>query len=143
PADPGTRALAREILAHPEGLPLVCLRGHVGAQVLAGDQPFPDPAGLPPTPHHSLTRLSRSAGGPLPALGIGSLAGPPTAPRPRPVWRTFCAHWHLCRGTPTRFWLEHELALVFGVGESPSADSADRLYDEISAKLAEPGFRPR
>lgn len=143
PADPGTRALAREILDHTEGLPLVCLHGHVDPAILADNQPFPDPASLLVTPDHYLTRMLRSAGVPLSALGVESRDGTPTETDPRQVWRRFCAHWHLFRGTPTRFWLEHELALVFGVREAPSADSADRIYEEISARLAEPGFRPR
>ena len=32
---------------------------------------------------------------------------------------------------------------IFGVTERPSADNADRLYDQIAARLAEPAFRPR
>jgi glucuronate isomerase len=139
PADPGTRDLARIILAATEGLPLVCMHGHVDAAVLADDTPFGDPASMLVTPDHYVTRLIHSAGVPLEALGIGSGA----ETDPRHIWRTFCEHWHLFRGTPSRFWLAHELVSVFGVRVAPSAETADLLFDEISGRLAEPGFRPR
>lgn len=142
PADPGTRGLARSILAAIETLPLVCMHGHVDADVLADDTPFGDPARLLITPDHYVTRLVHSAGVPLEALGISG-AGRPAETDPRRIWRTFCEHWHLFRGTPSRFWLTHELACVFGVRVAPGPDTADLLFDEISARLAEPEFRPR
>lgn len=145
PADPDTRAAAREIYAQTRGLPLLCMHGHVDAAVLARDQPFGDPASLLVTPDHYLTRMIASHGVPLADLGVPE-AGAGAAPGPadpREVWRRFCARWRLFRGTPTRFWLEHELVEVFGVRAAPSPESADVLYDEISARLAEPQFRPR
>ena len=139
PADPGTRSIARTIFAATEGLPLVCMHGHVDAAVLADDVPFSDPASMLITPDHYVTRLIHAAGVPLEALGVG-----PDAERdPRRVWRTFCAHWKLFRGTPSRFWLVHELVEVFGVTTPPSPETADRLYDELSERLAKPAFRPR
>ena len=42
-----------------------------------------------------------------------------------------------------RYWFDSELGDIFGVTERPSADNADTLYDQISAKLAEDAFRPR
>jgi glucuronate isomerase len=139
PAEPGTRALARRIYAATAGLPLVCLHGHVDVRILADDAPFADPASMLITPDHYVTRLIHSAGVPLEALGIG-----PDAQRdPRAIWRTFCEHWYLFRGTPSRFWLTHELVEVFGVDRAPSASAADALYDELAARLAEPEFRPR
>jgi glucuronate isomerase len=61
---------------------------------------------------------------------------------PRAIWRTFAQHWPLFRGTPTRFWLEHELAEVFGIRTRLSAATADDVYDQIAARLTEPRFRP-
>src|SRR5690606_38154809 len=139
PAEPGTRALARQIYAATADLPLVCMHGHVDARILADDVPFADPASMLITPHHYVTRLIHSAGVPLEDLGIGRDA----QRHPRASWRTFCAHWHLLRGTPSRFWLTHELVDVFGVRLAPSESTADALYDEIAVRLAEPGFRPR
>jgi glucuronate isomerase len=136
PADPATRALAREIFAATESLPLVCMHGHVDVEVLADDLPFGDPAALFITPDHYVTRLIHAAGVPLPALGVGAADADP-----RQIWRTFCAHWKLFRGTPSRFWLLHELTAVFGV--EPSFDQPDRLFDELTERLARPEFRPR
>ena len=47
------------------------------------------------------------------------------------------------RGTPVRYWLEAELAEIFGVTERPSAATADALYDQIADALVTPQFRPR
>jgi glucuronate isomerase len=141
PPDPATRTLAREIFAATEGLPLVCLHGHVDAAVLAEDTPFGDPATLFITPDHYVTRLIHAAGVPLEALGVGPADA--VERDPRQIWRTFCAHWPLFRGTPSRFWLVHELVEVFGVTTTPSAETADALYDELAAKLTQAAFRPR
>jgi glucuronate isomerase len=51
--------------------------------------------------------------------------------------------WHLFRGTPVRFWLEAELGEIFGVTERPSPETADSIYDQIAACLAQDAYRPR
>ena len=61
----------------------------------------------------------------------------------REIWRRFCSGWQLFRGTPSRLWLEHELVSVFGLTVTPSAETADELYDQLVAVLARPEFRPR
>lgn len=142
PAEARTRDIAREILAAIETLPLVCMHGHVDAEMLAHDTPFGDPASMLITPDHYVTRLVHSVGVPLEALGIPG-GDRPAECDPRRIWRTFCEHWHLFRGTPSRFWLEYELFNVFGVRVAPGPDTADLIFDEISARLAEPEFRPR
>ncbi|SDR28290.1 glucuronate isomerase [Thermostaphylospora chromogena] len=143
PAEPATRAAAREIYAATRDLPLLCMHGHVDAALLADDSPFPDPASLFVTPDHYLTRMLVSQGVPMEALGIPGSGDTPVERDPRAIWRRFCENWHLFRGTPTRFWLEYELLEVLGVSGLPSAQNADALYDEIAARLAEPEFRPR
>jgi glucuronate isomerase len=42
-----------------------------------------------------------------------------------------------------RYWLECELAEIFGVTERPAPGSADRIYDRIAERLAEDAFHPR
>lgn len=144
PSDPSRRGAARAIYDATRSLPLVCMHGHVEPAVLADDQPFTDPAELFVTSDHYVLRLIASQGVPLHALGVaGRGPGAPEPAGPRDVWRTFCSHWHLFRGTPSRYWIEHELADIFGVGVAPSAQSADLLYDELCARLTEPAFRPR
>ncbi|WP_426592553.1 glucuronate isomerase [Cellulomonas sp. McL0617] len=138
PADPATRTLAREILAATRDLPIVSMHGHVDAGLLARDEPFEDPASLLVVPDHYLVRMLVSQGVPHAALGVG-----PDAERdPRAIWRTFAAHWHLFRGTPTRYWLEHVLADVFDVDVRPSAQTADEIYEHLAMRLADADHRP-
>ena len=143
PAEPTVRAVARRIYAAARDLPLVCMHGHVPVELLADDRRFDDPARLLVVPDHYVTRMLVSQGVRLEELGISNGSGPAAEPDPRAIWRRFCAHWHLFRGTPSRYWLEHELVEVFGVAVQPSADTADELYDAISARLESPQLRPR
>ncbi|MFD1717607.1 glucuronate isomerase [Georgenia deserti] len=141
------RPLAKEIYAATAGLPLVSMHGHVDVGVFAQDRPFPDPAQLLVVPDHYLVRMVISQGQvSLPQMGVAPVdasAEVEVEQDPRAIWRRFCEHWHLFRGTPTRYWLEHELVEVFGVTRRPSAENADDLFDELSEILRRPEFRPR
>ncbi|RKS84218.1 glucuronate isomerase [Motilibacter peucedani] len=143
PADPATRAVARQIYASVRGLPIVSMHGHVDAGVLARDEPFSDPAHLLVVPDHYVTRMLVSQGARLEDLGVPRLDGGPVETDPRAVWRRFCAGWPLFRGTPSRLWLEQELHDVFGVRVAPSPETADDIFDAITDCLARPEFRPR
>ncbi|GAB3175479.1 hypothetical protein GCM10027059_49100 [Myceligenerans halotolerans] len=143
PADPTTRPVAREIYETTRGLPIVSMHGHVDVATFADDTPFPDPAQLFVVPDHYLTRMLVSQGTPLPALGVGPEGTPGLETDPRTIWRRFCAGWKHFRGTPTRYWMEHELVEIFGVTVRPSAETADAIYDQIATRLGESGFRPR
>jgi glucuronate isomerase len=109
--------------------------------VLLEDEPFPDPATLFVTPDHYVTRLLHADGVGLEALGVGQ--GPLSENASRHVWRRLCERWHLYRGTPVRFWLEAELAEIFGVATRPSAQTADAIYDQVAERLAQDAYRPR
>ncbi|MCB0913794.1 MAG: glucuronate isomerase, partial [Propionibacteriaceae bacterium] len=141
PADPALRGVAREIYASVRDLPIISPHGHVPAQWLADDQPFADPTSLLITPDHYVTRLLHASGIGLDRLGVGQAGFTPE--QSREAFRTLCAHWHLYRGTPVRFWLESELAEIFGLDIAPSAETADALYDALAERLATPAFRPR
>lgn len=143
PADPRQREVAREIYAETAGLPLICMHGHVEVEAFARDEPFADPAQLLVVPDHYVTRMMVSQGVAPADLGIPRVDGGPVEQDSRAIFRRFCASWHLYRGTPSRFWLEHELVEVFGVDVEPSAATADAVFDTIAARIAEPGFRPR
>lgn len=143
PADPGLRALARELYALAAEQPIISPHGHVEAALLAEDRPFPDPARLLIVPDHYLTRMLLSQGVPPTELGVPTVDGSPTETDGRRIWRRFVDGWHLFRGTPSRLWLEQTLADVFGVTVPLSPATADTVYDQIAARLAEPGFRPR
>lgn len=141
PAGPA-RDIARRIHASTKDLPLLCLHGHVDIGLFAADAPFGNPAELLVIPDHYVTRMLVSQGVSPDRLGLPRRNGDRTAD-PREVWREFCAHWRLFRGTPSRYWLEHEFAEVLGLTVQPSPETADELYDQISARIAEPDFRPR
>ena len=137
------RSIAREIYSETKDLPLICMHGHVEPEVFADDIPFADPAQLLIVPDHYVFRMLASQGIEPARLGVPRLDGGPVETDSRKIWRTFCENWKLFRGTPSRFWLEHELVEVFGVDLVPSAETADAIYDQIAACVADAGFRPR
>lgn len=99
------------------------------------------------TPDHYVTRMLYSQGVPFEKLGVPAVSGIPAdkllETDHRVIWRTFCDHYHLFRGTPSAMWLAQELAEVFGIQEKPTRVNADRLFDRIADCLAKPEFRPR
>jgi Glucuronate isomerase len=141
PADPSQRAVARELYDAVRELPIVSPHGHVPARWLAADEPFTDPTSLLITPDHYITRLLHASGVGLEQLGVG--IEQPSADQSRRAFRILCENWSLYRGTPVRFWLESELAEIFGLDLAPSAQTADELYDAVSDCLTRPEFRPR
>jgi len=104
PAEPGVRAIARELYGAVRELPVISPHGHVDPRVLLDDEPFGDPASLLVTPDHYVTRLLHASGVGLDELGVAQ--GPLLEEGARAVWRRMCAHWHVFRGTPMRLWLE-------------------------------------
>jgi glucuronate isomerase len=141
PADPGVRAIARRLYDHVRDLPVIAPHGHVDAALLLDDRPFPDPAALLVTPDHYVTRLLHADGVALSDVGVGR--GGLSEEESRRAWRLLCERWHVYAGTPVRFWLEAELADIFGVTVTPSAATADLIYDQIAAALTDDAFRPR
>jgi glucuronate isomerase len=140
---PEVRRIARRLYDRVADLPLVCPHGHVDPRLLAEDAPFPDPATLIVVPDHYLVRMLYSQGVPMERLGIPTLDGSPTETDPRRIWQTFAEHFHLFRATPSAAWLRHEFEAVFGITERLEGGSAQRIYDQIQARLSEPAFRPR
>ncbi|WP_026555438.1 glucuronate isomerase [Arthrobacter sp. 35W] len=144
PADPGTRAIARDLLAQVEDLPIISPHGHVDAAMIFNDTPFPDPATLLVSPDHYVTRLIHANGAPLERLRVGGTTGV----EPRETWREFAKAWPLFDGTASGYWIRDEFANVFKLDLGPldrdqSQETADALYDKLNARLQEPSFRPR
>jgi glucuronate isomerase len=142
PADAVTRDVARTLYAEVTGLPILSPHGHTDPAWFATDAAWTNPTDLLLAPDHYLYRMLYSQGVSLEQLGIASRNGPSKA-EPRESWRTFAAHYHLFRGTPSRLWLDHVLAEVFGIELELEAATADFYYDRISEALAPPAFRPR
>jgi glucuronate isomerase len=143
PADPNVRAVARRLLAEVETLPIVSPHGHTDPRWYAENAPFPDPARLFVVPDHYVFRMLYSQGVPLEALGVPRRDGGATEQNGRAIWRLFAAHYHLFRGTPTRLWLDHAFATLFGLEERLGPHNADRQYDIIAEHLARDDYRPR
>jgi len=142
-ADPATRRAARTIYDDVRDLPLVCPHGHVEAELLASDAPFPEPTALLITPDHYIYRMMYSRGVPMESLGIPARDGTVVETDPRRIWQTFGENYYLFRGTPTAAWLDYELFELFGIREKLGAESAGRIYDRIRETLSTPEYRPR
>ena len=143
--DPTIRRHARAIYDETRALPIVSPHGHVDPAVLASNEPFADPASLIITSDHYILRLLYSQGVSLESVGVAPVdASPPAAETDRrKIWQTFADHWHLFRGTPTRAWIEYELAEVFGVKSQLDSQTASSVYDAIAERLQSVEFRPR
>jgi len=142
PADPTTRAIARELYAGVAGLSIVSPHGHTDPAWFASNQPWSNPTELLLAPDHYLFRMLYSQGVPLERLGVASRAGP-SRTDPREAWRLFASHYYLFRGTPSRMWLDHVFAEVFEIDVLLDASTADLYYDRINSALATPEYRPR
>ena len=143
PSDPQTRAIARRLYGAVAGLKLICPHGHADPAWFAENAAFPDPTTLLVIPDHYILRLLYSQGIPLEALGVARRDGAPVETDKRLVWRRLAAHWHLFRATPTCLWLEQTFATLFDVTETLREETADRIYDRIAERLAQPAYRPR
>ncbi len=141
PPDPAVRAIARDLYESVRALPLICPHGHVDPRRISTDEPFDNPASLLVTSDHYVTRLLHASGIPLDELGVGD--EPLSEDRARTIWRLLCRNWDIYRGTAVRYWLESQLVDLFGVTSRPSLRTADEIYDQILACLAEDAFRPR
>ncbi len=142
--DPEQRRVARELYEAIADLPIVSPHGHVDPALLADeDATFGTPADLFIIPDHYVFRMLYSQGVPLEALGIPRRDGGPVETDHRKIWQTFAEHFHLFRGTPTGIWLAQELYEVFGIRQKLTGATAQAIYDELEAKLAQPEYRPR
>jgi glucuronate isomerase len=94
-------------------------------------------------PDHYIFRMLYSHGVKLEDLGIRRLDGGPVKTDARTIWRCFAENYHLFRGTPTRLWLDHAFATLFGMERRLSAEAADSYFDTITEALEKPEFRPR
>jgi glucuronate isomerase len=143
PAGTGTRNVARRLYSTIERLPIVSPHGHTDPRWFADDEPFTDASALFITPDHYVFRMLYSQGIALEDLGIPRVDGGPIETDARKIWRTFAAHYHLFRGTPSRLWLDHAFATLFDIDRKLDATTADWYFDHINDRLRRPEFRPR
>ena len=141
PSEPGVLTIARQLYESVEDLPIISPHGHVPPQWLSEDIPFSNPTSLLITPDHYVNRMLHSHGVELSALGVAQEIM--TEQQSRDAFRILCSHWSAYRGTPVRYWLDDQLAGIFGVKVRPSAETADQIYDQIASCLDSPEFKPR
>lgn len=142
-ANPEVRSLAGKIYSTTRDLPIISPHGHVDPWLFAKNQPFPDPTELFLIPDHYLYRMLYSQGIKLEELGVPTRSGAGVEKDHRKIWQIFADHYYLFSGTPSQVWLNHEFAVVFGIEEKLTSDSAQHIYDLILEKLQTPAYLPR
>lgn len=142
PADPTTRAIARDLYAGVRALPIVSPHGHTDPSWFATNRPWTNATELLLSPDHYIFRMLYSQGIPLDDLAVPRADGSVTAD-PRAAWRLFASNQHLFRGTPSRLWIDHVFGEVFGFDEALGAANADDYFDRIGEALATDAYRPR
>ncbi|MEX0348924.1 MAG: glucuronate isomerase [Paracoccaceae bacterium] len=143
PTEARARDLARALYNEVKALPIISPHGHTDPAWFASNTPFTDPAALIVTPDHYVLRMLFSQGVRYEDLGVAPQDGSQYDTDPRRIWRTFAAHYHLFRATPSRMWIDHALANVFGVEAELTPYTADAVYDQVAGALAQPAYRPR
>ncbi|MCA9259163.1 MAG: glucuronate isomerase, partial [Planctomycetales bacterium] len=132
------------LYAEAAKLPLVCPHGHVDPRLFVSESyRFGSPTELFLIPDHYLFRMLYSQGVPMESLGVPRVDGGPVEQDHRKIWQTFADHFYLFRGTPSGGWFADELSDVFGIDEKLSGGNAQAIYDQIDARLQDPGFTPR
>lgn len=132
--------VAAELYATIKTLPIVSPHGHTAPEWFAQNRPFSDPAELLIIPDHYVFRMLYSKGISLTDLGIGV---PLEKRNPRAIFKLLATNWHLFLGTPSRGWLEDTFENVFGITEQLSAESSDRIYDQIDTALSQDHCLPQ
>lgn len=143
PAEPIQRGIARELYRAVADLPIISMHGHIDVGAILRNDAFGDPAEMFILPDHYLLRMLVSQGITHEQLGVRPLDGGGFETDHRMVWRRFAENWKLFRGTPTRYWMEHELVQLFGITAAPSAATADAIYDQLAETLARPEWHIR
>ena len=141
PTDDHQRTIARALYDSVRDLPIISPHGHTDPQWFATNASFTDPVSLFITPDHYVFRMLYSQGITLEELGIGS--PPPNEEKARSIWQLFADNYHLFRGTPSRIWLDHVFAEVFGIEDRLDSGTAGAYFDTISDALKTEAFRPR
>lgn len=142
PIEEKARGLARALFCEVEGAPIISPHGHTDPAWFAGNENFTNATDFLLTPDHYILRMLYSQGVRLEDLGIAK-TGETSSVDPRDAWRLFASHYYLFRGTPSRAWLDHSFAEVFGLDVGLTAETADHYFDHINERLASDTFKPR
>ena len=141
PADKTTRDIARRLYQEIRHLPIISPHGHTDPRWFADNLTFENPVSLLLQPDHYVLRMLYSLGLSMEQLGLGQAADRELDPEV--IWQTFGDHYHGFRGTPSRMWLDHVFAEVFGIDVVLNSDTAADYYQHMQGKLQSAAFLPR
>ena len=141
PADKTTRDIARRLYQEIRHLPIISPHGHTDPRWFADNLAFENPVSLLLQPDHYVLRMLYSLGLSMEQLGLGQAADRELDPEV--IWQTFGDHYHGFRGTPSRLWLDHVFADVFGIDVVLNSDTAADYYQHLQGKLQSAAFLPR
>ncbi len=141
PADKTTRDIARRLYQEIRHLPIISPHGHTDPRWFADNLAFENPVSLLLQPDHYVLRMLYSLGLSMEQLGLGQAADRELDPEV--IWQTFGDHYHGFRGTPSRLWLDHVFAEVFGIDVVLNSDTAADYYQHLQGKLQSAAFLPR
>lgn len=141
PADKTTRDIARRLYQEIRHLPIISPHGHTDPRWFADNLAFENPVSLLLQPDHYVLRMLYSLGLSMEQLGLGQAADRELDPEV--IWQTFGDHYHGFRGTPSRMWLDHVFAEVFGIDVVLNSDTAADYYQHMQGKLQSAAFLPR
>ncbi len=139
----GERDIARELYSSVAKLPIISPHGHTDPRWFADNKPFANATELLIQPDHYLLRMLYSQGIGMDRLGITASDGGASQSDPSAIWQIFADNYHLFRATPTRLWMDHVFAEVFGLEEALFSQNAGAFYSEINRQLATKEFLPR
>ncbi len=143
-AEPGQRAIARQLFQQVGSLPLICPHGHVDPKLFANpNYRFGSPTEMFLIPDHYIFRMLYSQGISMESVAIPRRDGGPVETDHRKAWQLFAENFYLFRATPTGMWLVDELHDLFGITEKLNGQSGQAIYDAIDAALRTPEFGPR
>jgi glucuronate isomerase len=143
PVDPGARSIAARLFSAVEHLPIISPHGHTDPSWFSTNARFEDAVSLLLWPDHYLLRMLMSAGLSLESLGIRPGDAVAIESDRRLIWRRFAQHYHWFLGTPSRLWLDHVFATVFGLQVRLDYSTSDLYFDAINGALQTEKFRPR
>jgi glucuronate isomerase len=141
--NPRERDIARELYQQAKDLPILSPHGHTDPAWFATNAAFADATELLIKPDHYVFRMLYSQGVSLDELGISRSDGFTSNTDNRQIWQRFAEHYHCFLGTPSRMWLDHVFADIFGLTAVLTHETADYYYDAINSALASDAFKPR
>lgn len=121
--------------AYAKDMPIIDYHCHLNPELIAKDHAFSGVGELMLAGDHYKWRIMRACG-----IEEKYITGDATW---KEKFRAYAKALCLAIGNPLYHWTHLELKQYFGIEEALTEESADRIYDACSAKMAEGGFTAR